>query len=353
VLSSANGCLDAKVLFIAEAPGRLGADRTGVPLHGDRTGENFETLLRNIGWRRDQVFITNAILCNPREENGNNDTPSRDEIANCSAYVEMVIALVDPQVVVTLGATALESLEMIAPHGLRIKEGVARPVPWLNRCLFPLYHPAPRAAVHRSLANQRADFMRLAKIVDPTAGLIERKPARPRKAVLFPIGTTPLEQVARTILELGGQMTYFKLTKLLYLVDLFAQRKLGHTVASEIYLRQAEGPWPPALNDALTAMNGYEVRRLSGRVPVVAPGPSPRATVQLDDDILEIVGEVFGKYGGLSNSQIKTTVYGTEPMRCILREENKGKDMRNKPVLYRDRTAVDFAKDSEAGTGKR
>ena len=55
VLSQANGSIDAKVLFIAEAPGRLGADRTGVPLHGDRTGENFETLLGNIGWQRESV----------------------------------------------------------------------------------------------------------------------------------------------------------------------------------------------------------------------------------------------------------------------------------------------------------
>jgi uracil-DNA glycosylase len=52
VLSSANGNVESKVLFVAEAPGRLGADRTGVPLFGDRTGDNFEALLGNIGWRR-------------------------------------------------------------------------------------------------------------------------------------------------------------------------------------------------------------------------------------------------------------------------------------------------------------
>src|SRR5688572_16878629 len=48
----ANGPLDARVLFVAEAPGRLGADRTGVPLSGDQTGRNFEALLGGAGIAR-------------------------------------------------------------------------------------------------------------------------------------------------------------------------------------------------------------------------------------------------------------------------------------------------------------
>ena len=106
VLSAKNGNLDSRVLFVAEAPGRLGADRTGIPLHGDQTGNNFEKLLGNVGWNREDLFITNAILCNPREENGNNGTPSFDEISNCVYYLAMTIELVNPDVVVSLGATA-------------------------------------------------------------------------------------------------------------------------------------------------------------------------------------------------------------------------------------------------------
>ena len=67
VLSQGNGSLNAKILFVAEAPGRLGADRTGIPLYGDRTGDNFEALLGNVGWHRQDIFITNALLCNPRD----------------------------------------------------------------------------------------------------------------------------------------------------------------------------------------------------------------------------------------------------------------------------------------------
>jgi uracil-DNA glycosylase family 4 len=133
--------VESKVLFVAEAPGRLGADRTGVPLFGDRTGDNFEALLGNIGWRREQVFITNAVLCNPKQDDGNNDTPTAEEIAKCSAYLEMVITLVNPDVIVTLGVTALDALNLLSPHGIELREGVAQLVPWRGTRLFPLYHP--------------------------------------------------------------------------------------------------------------------------------------------------------------------------------------------------------------------
>jgi uracil-DNA glycosylase family 4 len=344
VLSEANGSIDSKVLFVAEAPGRLGADRTGIPLHGDKTGNNFENLLGNIGWQRSQVFITNALLCNPREDNGTNGTPTREEIANCSAYLEMTINLVRPDVIVSLGATALEALDLISPHGLRLNEGVATLVPWFGAKLFPLYHPGPRAMVHRSLARQRSDFILLSKVVHPVKGLVVPKRPRAKSSSLFPASPSPMHQVARVLLELGGRMTYFKMTKLMYLIDLFSVEKLGHTVASNIYLRQVEGPWPPNLDKVLESMQGHEVRRFfARRAPMVAPGPSPRFEIQLDDEILEIISNVFCTYGLMSNAGIKTAVYHTEPMRFILQEENRGKNMVNKPVLYRDKTARELS----------
>lgn len=344
VLSSANGNVDSKVLFVAEAPGRLGADRTGIPLYGDRTGDNFDVLIGNIGWRREDIFITNAVLCNPKLENGNNATPTREEIANCSAYLEMVISLVSPDVIVTLGGTALTALDALSPHGIELHDSVAQLVPWRKTRLFPLYHPGPRAAIHRLLAKQRSDFMRLSKVVHPVKGLVERRTARTDAPSLFPTGASTMQQVARVLLELGGRMTYFKMTKLMYLVDLFSLKKFGHMIASNIYLRQVDGPWPPDLDKALEAMRGHEVRRFfARRIPMVAPGPSPRSDVLLDDDILEIVSEVFRTYGAMSNAAIKTAVYRTAPMRFILEEERKGKKIANKPVLYKDKTAQELA----------
>jgi uracil-DNA glycosylase family 4 len=344
VMSAANGSLNSRVLFVAEAPGRLGADRTGIPLYGDRTGDNFESLLGNVGWRREEVFITNAILCNPKQENGNNGTPTQEEIANCSAYLEMVIALIGPEVVVTLGATALNAMNLLSPHGVELREGVAQAVPWCGTRLFPLYHPGPRAVIHRSLMKQRSDFMLLSKLVHPVKGLVERKkPSRKAPSLPF-FGASTMQHVARVLLELGGRMTYFKMTKLMYLVDLFSLEKLGHMVASDIYLRQTEGPWPPDLDKTLQAMQGHEVlRSFARRIPVVALGPSPRFQVQLDDDVLGVISDVYDTYGYMSNAEIKIAVYRTDPMRFVLEEESKGKKMVNNPVLYKDKTARELA----------
>src|SRR5262249_1774582 len=70
VLGTRNGSLTSRVLLVAEAPGRLGADRSQIPLSGDQTGRNFEILLGAAGLDRAHLFITNAVLCNPRDSRG-------------------------------------------------------------------------------------------------------------------------------------------------------------------------------------------------------------------------------------------------------------------------------------------
>src|SRR4051812_33858855 len=80
VFGRSAGPLSANIMFIGEAPGRLGADETMIPFHGDRAGENFERLLGQAGLDRYSIFVTNAVLCNPRDEKGNNAPPTRLEI---------------------------------------------------------------------------------------------------------------------------------------------------------------------------------------------------------------------------------------------------------------------------------
>ncbi|MGN6700229.1 MAG: uracil-DNA glycosylase, partial [Thermomicrobiales bacterium] len=145
VLSRANGSPGALVLFVGEAPGRLGGERTGVPFSGDQTGRNFAVLLTEAGLAREQVFITNAILCNPQDERGRNRGPAREELAACRGFLARQLALVDAPLVVPLGAVALAALGALAPHGLRLRDAVGRPRAWQGRLLMPLYHPGPRA----------------------------------------------------------------------------------------------------------------------------------------------------------------------------------------------------------------
>src|SRR5712692_1287430 len=95
VLSSLNGSISARVMFIGEAPGRKGADRTRIPFSGDQSGKNFERFLDSIKLTRAEIFITSAALCNPRSASGANRRPTAREISNCSDYLKRTIKLVD------------------------------------------------------------------------------------------------------------------------------------------------------------------------------------------------------------------------------------------------------------------
>jgi DNA polymerase len=161
VLTRANGPAPAAVLLVGEAPGRLGAGRCGVPFAGDESGRRLDALLAAAQWRRDEVFITNAVLCNPRNERGNNRTPTTHEWRACSGWLARQIEVVAPELVVALGAVALAALDTVAPHRLRVRDAGTLPVTWLGRHLAAAYHPGARAAIHRPVARQREDFARL------------------------------------------------------------------------------------------------------------------------------------------------------------------------------------------------
>jgi uracil-DNA glycosylase len=105
------------------------------------------------------------VLCNPRDQAGRNDRPTRAEIANCGQHLRELIQILDPAWVVTLGSIALQALARIAPHELILRRDVATPVLWLDRWLLPLYHPGPQALLHRSLEVQGADYARLRELV--------------------------------------------------------------------------------------------------------------------------------------------------------------------------------------------
>jgi uracil-DNA glycosylase family 4 len=159
VLSELNGSVTAKVMFIGEAPGRKGADRTRVPFSGDQSGANLDRFLNSIQLRREQVFITSAALCNPRSESGANRRPTQKELSNCSDFLRQTIQLVNPRVVVTLGSVALEALKRIHYHELTLKEAAAKIHEWQGRVLVPIYHPSPQVlASHRREAEQLSDY---------------------------------------------------------------------------------------------------------------------------------------------------------------------------------------------------
>lgn len=165
VLSPANGTLDSPVVFVAEAPGRFGADKYGIPLYGDQTGRNFQVLMAAANLSRESVFITNAVLCNPRTTGGNNDSPSLSEIRNCSQYLDETLEIIRPTYVVPLGAKAISALNAIEPLDISLLGGVGKLFNWRGYRVYPLYHPSPRAFIRRPRAKQVEDYRTLSRLL--------------------------------------------------------------------------------------------------------------------------------------------------------------------------------------------
>jgi uracil-DNA glycosylase family 4 len=165
VLTEHNGSWQARIMFVAEAPGRLGAERTGVPLSGDQSGARFQQLLDAIKWPRSSIFVTNAVLCNPRDAAGRNDAPTPEELSNCAPFLARTIEVVDPAAVIALGRVALDALDRIWPHGVALCEAAGTLIGWKDRWLGVLYHPGARSAVHRPWPRQLADARRLARAI--------------------------------------------------------------------------------------------------------------------------------------------------------------------------------------------
>ena len=171
ILSSKNGSLYADLIFVAEAPGRFGSGRTGIPFHGDRSGDNFEQLLNYVNIKRKDIFITNAVLCNPLK-NGNNRRPTIKEINNCIPFLENLINIITPKIISTVGGVGLEAINRIFKTHYKLADVVATPLPIGQFILFPLYHPSPRV-IHtkRSLDQQKKDFKKLFNNLSPSSQL--------------------------------------------------------------------------------------------------------------------------------------------------------------------------------------
>jgi uracil-DNA glycosylase len=164
VLSKLNGSPGADVMFIGEAPGRKGADRTRVPFSGDQSGANFDRFLSSIDLQRSRIFVTSAALCNPRSASGANRRPTQKELKNCSDFLRRTIDVVNPRVIVTLGSVALEALKRIHYHEFNLKASAATIQRWGERVLVPIYHPSPQVlASHRREQEQLSDYQVVAQ----------------------------------------------------------------------------------------------------------------------------------------------------------------------------------------------
>jgi uracil-DNA glycosylase len=139
---------DTEVVFVGEGPGQ-NEDRLGRPFVG-AAGGLLQELLGLIGWRREDVFITNIVKCRPP---GNRD-PEPDEIAACAPFLRRQLKALDPALIVTLGRFSLQAF--MPGDSISRVHGTSRAIdPSTGAGAatgYAMYHPAAalRAAALRS-----------------------------------------------------------------------------------------------------------------------------------------------------------------------------------------------------------
>ncbi|MHC4648703.1 MAG: uracil-DNA glycosylase [Planctomycetota bacterium] len=95
---------NARIMFVGEAPG-ADEDAQGRPFVG-RAGQLLDRIIEACGLKRSQVFIGNVLKCRPPE----NRDPRPEEIVSCLPYLQSQIEIINPEVIVALGAHATRTL---------------------------------------------------------------------------------------------------------------------------------------------------------------------------------------------------------------------------------------------------
>ena len=153
------GNAHAKVMLVGEAPG-ADEDRTGLPFVG-RSGRLLEKMLAAIGLKREDVYITNVIMWRPP----GNRTPTDAEVAVCLPFLKRQIELIDPKLIVFLGASAAnalldntESISKMRGRFLEYETAGKKNIPALAT-----FHPAFLLRNCAQKAKSWSDFLRILK----------------------------------------------------------------------------------------------------------------------------------------------------------------------------------------------
>lgn len=145
----------AELCFIGEGPG-ADEDAEGEPFVG-ASGQLLDRMIAAMGYRRDDVYICNVVKCRPPS----NRKPDPGEMATCMPFATQQLALVQPKVIVALGATAVQGL-IGASEGITRMRGKWKlykgSIP-----VMPTFHPAyllRNPAAKRDVWNDLQDVMR-------------------------------------------------------------------------------------------------------------------------------------------------------------------------------------------------
>ncbi|HEX4576793.1 MAG TPA: uracil-DNA glycosylase [Edaphobacter sp.] len=129
----ADGNPNARLMFVGEGPG-ADEDASGIPFVG-KAGQLLNNMIQAMGMKREEVYIANIVKCRPP----NNRVPEPVEANTCDQFLQQQIDVVQPEVVVALGATA-------AMYLLGVKQSLSALRGRWHSCrgakLAVTYHPA-------------------------------------------------------------------------------------------------------------------------------------------------------------------------------------------------------------------
>jgi DNA polymerase len=132
VFARGNG--SSGLCFVGEGPG-ADEDEQGFPFVG-AAGQLLDRMISAMGIARDDVYVCNIVKCRPPK----NRTPEPDEMNQCMPYLVEQLSLVEPQVIVALGKTAVQGLFGTAEGITRIR---GRWRLYQGRiAVMPTFHPA-------------------------------------------------------------------------------------------------------------------------------------------------------------------------------------------------------------------
>jgi len=149
------GHQQANWMVIGDAPASLD-DQQGQPFV-DQAGQLLTNMLRAIGLRRDEVYISNLLKCRPP----NNRDPEIQETTSCHAYLQRQIELIQPKIVLVFGQVAAQKLLKTNEPLARLR-GKVHQLPNTGISLVVTYHPA--YLLKKTIDKRKAwDDLKLAK----------------------------------------------------------------------------------------------------------------------------------------------------------------------------------------------
>lgn len=160
------GDINAKIMFIGEAPGR-DEDIQIRPFVG-RGGQLLRQCIREAGYKEEEVYITNIVKRRPPD----NRDPLPEEIEAYKPYLTRQIEAIAPPVIVTLGRFAmnyfLPTAKITKDQGKIFRAG--------GRCVVPMLHPAAALRAPEMMRLFRETFSKLPRIVEKCMALLAETP---------------------------------------------------------------------------------------------------------------------------------------------------------------------------------